>query len=1397
MGNGLMKNRVGKLAIVCWVVVSIMLFSELAVARSGSPSGTAQQRYVIELQDLPLAAYAGQELSVPAARGAERLAATAAFAIGERKLNMNSQESKAYLEFLAARHEEFRQEASLLLGRAIEPVHRYRVAANGLAIDLSAEEASILAASPLVKTLAADTKHELQTYAGPKWIGAEEIWNGDAGFGEKLGEGVIFGSLDSGINWEHPSFSNPSLDGYVHTNPLGSYLGLCNDASSGAQCNDKLIGVYDFVEDDPSTEDVVEENTNGRDNDGHGSHTASTAVGNRVNTFLEGQANVTISGVAPRANIISYRVCYIGEPQGADSGGCSGSAIIQAIDQAVTDGVDVINYSIGSNAGDPWRSGSISRAFLSARDAGVFVATSAGNSGPNAGTVGSPANAPWLVAVGNATHNTLFGSVVSDLSGGGSPPPGDLIGASLTGGLAVRKIVHAKDFGNALCGIGEAELEASCEDNEGLSNPWDGEKPFNGEIVVCDRGTYGRVEKGKNVLLAGAGGYILANTVDQGEAIRADDHCLPATHLGQSEGDQLRDWLASGAGHQGSISGFSLVESDSLGDQLNRSSSRGPAQPPVEDTLKPNLIAPGTSILAASDQGQALITLTGTSMSSPHVAGAAVLLKSVHPDWSVSQIASSLETTANADLATDQGIAPAGPHQRGAGRPQLGDAANAGLFFNVTNSQFLTANPSFGGSPRDLNLPGLVDSKCSNSCNFTRTMTDQAGGASWTATAVGFPAGVGVSVSPSSFVLPSGQSRNLQVNVDLTQSGIIGEWVSGSVRLSSPGKPDQFLTVSVYADGGELPESWSITDGRNGGWAAFNLSDLVAMPDATFTAGGLVKPQQTVRTLLQDQSESNPYDGGDGVFTTWHDLPSGGLWLYAETLQSTSADLDLFVGRDSNNNGFAEESEELCSSTSENELELCNLYDLEPGSYWIVVQNWTATEAGGDEATLVHAAVGLSDDTQLAVTGPGIVPAGDTFSMKVSWDNLNALPGEQFFGAVGVGTERSRPNNIGVIPLRFNRSGIAEPETFPLMNGLTHRLALGAVRTHDRLFIDIPPGTASLSVFASGADEDQNNGLTLKLKRLEFAEGLSSPPFATPAGSAPTEISASGVGGEGPSITIFGVDPGRWYAELSNSNSSPSAVEIRAVTESQGTPLQARGGLWEPNSRPGLGQGYEYNNGGSSRAFIWYTYDRVGQPTWYISGSPVGDNNIWTADLLRFTNDGEQQHFVKVGNVSVTTLAEDDQLFSYTLYGESGTERMQPISPLTCPQVDGSSKSYTGLWYRGVDGLGGASILVNASTQSQIHYLFDDSGNPRWLVAQDLSNPAPTNTEMPMLQFSGYCAVCTATGLSSQTVGVLSRSFDNETVGSWSLDYLMGFPLSGSVTRTDPIIKLTDRINCQ
>jgi subtilisin family serine protease len=1380
-----------------WKRTIVMLAAVLAssvMVQTGSAGTDRLQRFIIVFQDAPLASFAGgQPPSASLLADEERYEATSPSVTKARKLDVRSPRSRSYRRYLDKTHDAFRLEARVSLGRAIQPRKVYYNALNGMALDLTPAEAKALAQSPYVKSIRKDKRHRLETDAGPEWIGAGQIWNGDSGFPAIRGEGVVIGMIDSGINWDHPSFADPANDGYDHVNPFGSQLGLCSKAE--VMCNDKLAGIYDFVEDDPDTTDVVEENTDGKDNAGHGSHVTATAAGNVLTVTLNGSVSTPLSGVAPHANIVAYRVCFIGDPPDPQGGGCMASAILAAIEQAIEDGVDVINYSIGTDASDPWIPGDISMAFLNARNAGIYVVTSGGNEGPNAGTIGAPANAPWVIAAGNATHNRIFASVVQNLSGGATPAPGDLVGASLGGGIAARKIVHARDFGFALCGTGDAELGASCEDNQGVSNPWNGPKPFNGEIVVCDRGTYGRIEKGKNVMLAGAGGYILANTAAEGEPIVSDAHCLPASHIGAQDGNQLRTWLASGSNHMGSISGFTLAKDSKYADQVSSSSSRGPVLSPVQNTLKPNVITPGTSILAASDVGSEFLVLSGTSMASPHVAGSAALLLAVHPDWNVAQIASALETTATAALARDSDGSIATPHERGGGRPRLGEAVNAGLYLDVTGAQFTSANPAIGGDPKNLNLTGLVDTACQGSCNFNRTVSDQMGGGNWTATGVNFPAGVSVKITPANFTLTNGGSRSLNIEIDLEASAIVGEWVYGDILLTAAGSSDQALTVAVFSSGGNLPEVWTITDDRDTGWTEFNLSGLVALPDATLTSGGLVAPTKTTKTLEQDPTNSDPFDGGAGVFTVWHDLPQGGLWLHAETLASTAADLDLFVGRDDNEDGIADADEQLCESTSPDDVENCEIFNLPAGNYWVVVQNWEGTQANGDAATLVSAAIDGSDQSTLVASGSGINDGSEAFTVRTSWSNINALSGQQWLGAVGIGTKRGSPNNIGVIPVRFNRNGYAAPQTLPLMNGTSHKLALAGNATNQRLFIDIPPGVTSLNIAAQGASSTQSNALSMELFRQDFSAALSSPPFAQLPGGLAAAGSASGSGGNGPSITLSGpVAQGRYFVRLRNNSADAAAVSIMATVTSAASSLDPHRGLWDFDRN--ISQGAEWNSAGAVAFTIWYTYDDAGQPTWYIASAPAVSGNIWTADLLRVTNDGGQQQENKVGELAITFIANNKLIYSYTLLGQSGFDSMHPNGPNTCPVISGGPKSYTGHWYRGVAGLGGSTVLAYADAEAQLHYIYDAKGEPRWLLAAHDNEPAVIPGVLQLLQFSGFCAVCTPVDVSFSNVGDISFSFGSQTSGNWTLDFGLDAPLVQSINRSDSIVKLSDTLSC-
>jgi len=453
------------------------------------------------------------------------------------------------------------------------------------------------------------------------------------------------------------------------------------------------------------------------------------------------------------------------------------------------------------------------------------------------------------------------------------------------------------------------------------------------------------------------------------------------------------------------------------------------------------------------------------------------------------------------------------------------------------------------------------------------------------------------------------------------------------------------------------------------------------------------------------------------------------------------------------------------------------------------VQNWTATN-NPDEATLKSAVVGKNTLSQLAATGDGIVAYGEAQNIRLSWDNVNAVPGTELMGAVGIGTSRETPNNIGIIPVSFTKAGVADSKTLVLMNGFSRSLTLNAGGTHDRAFIDVPPGTDSLSITVSGADSTQSENLGVELYRVDFDDAFTDAPLVAAANTSGNPLaSASGANGNGPSLTVSGGDlvPGRWYVVLKNNNGSDSALEVKADLGFVGSPAPMQFGLWEPSSRDKTHSGIDFNSTGDYRAMLWYTYNEDGSPTWYQAAAVAPDGNVFTARIYRYTNDGALQHSTPVGHVSVTTLGENDLIFSFVLFGENGSDRMFSLTSPSCPTVDGSKKSYDGLWSKTEIGLGGASGFANETSQAFVHYIYDDSGSPVWLTAA----AADEATEMSFLQWTGYCVVCTGSEPTHETAGVFSRDFADEYNLTWTLDYVLNSSLSGSIKRTDITEKLT------
>ena len=768
-------------------------------------------------------------------------------------------------------------------------------------------------------------------------------------------------------------------------------------------------------------------------------------------------------------------------------------------------------------------------------------------------------------------------------------------------------------------------------------------------------------------------------------------------------------------------------------------------------------------------------------------------------------ISSALQLTATDELATDENGVPATRLEVGHGRIRVGEAAKAGLYLNETGVRFQNAGPGGSVAPRELNLPSMTDASCAVQCSFKRTLRPLVAGKTWTASVSGFPAGVEVTVTPQQFTLAQGAQQQITVDVDLTNLGQVGGWLSGDVVLSASGVPDAVMPVTVQAATGELPSLWEISSNADAGSVTFNLNSLPALPQATFTAGGLSEPELTEQALEEDETFLDPYDSDEGTYTLWLDVPPDSLLLYASLTAPAGAlenlDLDLFVGYDSDRDGRVDAFEERCSSQGGSFEELCSITEPSSGDWWVRVQNWEngedpdSTDGDPSATELTTAVISSGSDAPLSVSGPGTTGLGESFEVKLAWDNVSARGGQTLVGAVAVGSSQDDRTDIGIVPVSFRRTGIAAPVTTVLHPGRHAGFALAGGARHNKLFVDVPPGVDSLTVSAEGGSNTQSNNLRLELYRRSFDNAFGAAPLAAPLPGGSPVATAMGGGGSGPSLTLSGVSlaQGRWYAVVTNTGGSSASVRVETEFGYDGSPPLMRADLWQSASRLDIGQGLQYIELGANRAVAWYTYDDDGLPTWYLAAGAGPEGNSWSADIQRFTNDGEEQQSNVVGRLSATMLAADDMVFSWTLFGQSGSERMQPsFSDTSCPDIGDGPKNYSGIWSRLPEGKGGASIAMNGNVQAQTHYIYDDQGNPRWLLA-----PALLSSEtITLSQYSGFCPNCSGS-ISDQAVGTVTRDFDTEDSGGWTLDYLLAPPLSADVQRTDNAQRLSSSAACQ
>jgi subtilisin family serine protease len=691
---------------------------------------------------------------------------------GHRKVDTRSDKAKAYGQYLQTQRLQHVGNLEKALKHKLQVTHHYAVSANGVAASLTAAEAAQLAQLPEVKSVRAAGVEHLAVYGGPTFIGAPGIWNGTATptVAGTRGEGIVVADLDTGGFAAHPSFANDPSCGFWASHPKLTEVD-CFGTDSLGYCNG------------PNPEATVS----------HGVHTASTAAGNVIDntvtpTPIDLPNGATMSGIAPCAAVHSYKVC--------NTTTCDGAAIYAGIQNAIADQADVLNFSI-SGGYNPWYDGD--RDFLDAVRADVFVAAAAGNitSGPPYFTQAFTNHlGPWVMTVGASSLDEYVTEAFSVLPAGPAPLDKQVIATAGTASVgSLDAFGHLATYPANLTG---------CTADGGFP---DG--TFTGNIAVILRGTCTFTEKVTNAAAAGATAVVVANNVDGDfQMDTTGQPNIPAFSVDGAAGSALIGYIQNTNTQYGFFAPGVVFATQ--GDVIGYYSYRGPVY--GASYTKPDIAAPGTNIYAAVLAADGYFGYeTGTSMATPHITGSAALVRSAHPDWSVEEVKSALQTTAQIAGFEEDGTTPWTVDDVGSGRVDLGKAAMAGLTLDETYINFLAANPKLGTIDTSvLNLASMRSVTCSPGCSWTRIVTNRLGlTGTWTASfQVADGSFASTSISPATFTLAPGASQVLTVTVTQPSGGPpLAEYIAGSVQshgyvlLTEAGglSPQQHLTVSAQA----------------------------------------------------------------------------------------------------------------------------------------------------------------------------------------------------------------------------------------------------------------------------------------------------------------------------------------------------------------------------------------------------------------------------------------------------------------------------------------------------------------------------------------------------------------------------------------------------------------------
>jgi minor extracellular serine protease Vpr len=674
-----------------------------------------------------------------------------------KKIDFKGNAVRSYRAQLSAGRNEFKRWL-----RANAPSARvtseYDISLNAVAVELNGTSLETIAAAPMVERAEHNVLYHPNLSESYKIINASDAWTA-AGGRATAGAGIKIGDIDTGIDETHPFFDPTGFSfppGFPKCDALDS-----DSHTPDQDCryvSEKVIVAKVFYN------KAQQQGLDAQAIQDHGTHTAGIAAGVTGKTAVVNGVSIDdMSGIAPGAWLGNYNV-FPGGVLDARS-----EDILNAVDAAVADGMDVLNLSLGGSYHG--NNDLLAMGLDNAVDAGVVVAVAAGNSGPGQGTLESPGRARKIITVGASTNQHFVGQPFTYPAGGGT-----------TIGAAVGEF---PPLPGASFDLFDTHSNGCASVDPGAS----------GKLAIIDRGACTFSTKVRNAIAAGAVGVLVINNVAGDPVAMAKDggggDDLPAVMIGKNEGAALRASGETTASAEATFEEFITPNKDILAGF----SSQGPTA--VDFAVKPDLTSVGVNVLSSftcvgkpetcPGDGTGWAFISGTSMSTPHIAGSAAVLLDLNPSWSPAQIKSALVNHADLvikDAAT--GLHDVGPTAQGAGRENLSVAADATTWLDPVSASFGRVTV---GHPTSLNitLSNPTGSDETFSVSVTKFTPDTFGGTVpliWNGGILS--AGDDRITVPASVTVPANGSTTLTVTVNAG----LGTTAQGWINLDGPGSND-------------------------------------------------------------------------------------------------------------------------------------------------------------------------------------------------------------------------------------------------------------------------------------------------------------------------------------------------------------------------------------------------------------------------------------------------------------------------------------------------------------------------------------------------------------------------------------------------------------------------------